>query len=113
MPAKMLGREEAGLAEAAKDMHHPVSDEEIERAIVGSLDDLDREGKVSVLEFARSLGKSEEDEESEEENEHPYAGAIKLLDKWMADESGYDEETWPELKKALDRDRLGYRKLFE
>jgi len=32
--------------------------------------------------------------------------AIRLLDKWMADESGYDEETWPKLKAALDRDRL-------
>lgn len=28
-----------------------------------------------------------------------------LLDRWMADESGYDEETWPELKRALDRNR--------
>ncbi len=36
----------------------------------------------------------------------------KLLDEWMADDSGYDEEAWPELKDALDRDRLGYRKLF-
>lgn len=36
----------------------------------------------------------------------------KLLDEWMADESGYDEEAWPKLKEALDRDRLGYRKLF-
>lgn len=35
-----------------------------------------------------------------------------LLDEWMADDSGYDEEAWPELKDALDRDRLGYRKLF-
>jgi hypothetical protein len=30
----------------------------------------------------------------------------------MADESGYDEAAWPELKEALDRDRIGYRKLF-
>ena len=29
------------------------------------------------------------------------------------DESGYDEETWPELKVALDRDRLSKRKLFD
>lgn len=36
----------------------------------------------------------------------------KLLDEWMADESGYDEEAWPKLKEALDRDRLGHRKLF-
>jgi len=39
--------------------------------------------------------------------------AIRLLDEWMADESGYDEETWPELKAALDRDRLSSRRPFD
>jgi len=39
--------------------------------------------------------------------------AIRLLDEWMADESGYDEETWPELEVALDRDRLSSRRLFD
>ncbi len=39
--------------------------------------------------------------------------AIRLLDEWMADESGYDEETWPELKVALDRDRLSSRRFFD
>ncbi len=38
---------------------------------------------------------------------------IALLDEWLRDESGYDEETWPELKVALDRDRLSERKLFD
>ena len=40
--------------------------------------------------------------------------AIQLLDEWMADESGYDEQTWPELKKALDRERdhISARRLF-
>lgn len=28
-----------------------------------------------------------------------------LLRRWLDDESGYDEETWPRLKKALDRQR--------
>jgi hypothetical protein len=39
--------------------------------------------------------------------------ALHLLDEWMADESGYDETTWPELKAALDRDRLSSRRLFD
>jgi len=39
--------------------------------------------------------------------------AIALLDEWLQDESGYDEETWPELKEAFDRDRLSERKLFD
>ncbi|MCL1470742.1 hypothetical protein [Argonema antarcticum] len=30
---------------------------------------------------------------------------IQLLDEWMDDDSGYDEETWPELKEALDTER--------
>ena len=39
---------------------------------------------------------------------------IRLLEEWMADESGYDEETWPLLKDALnrERERVGARKLF-
>lgn len=40
------------------------------------------------------------------------AGLLALLAERMADESGYDEETWPALKAALDRDRLSDRKLF-
>lgn len=35
-----------------------------------------------------------------------------LLDDWLADESGYDEQTWPELKASLDRDRPSSRRLF-
>lgn len=39
---------------------------------------------------------------------------IRLLDEWLADESGYDEETWPLLKEALNRERelVGAPKLF-
>lgn len=40
---------------------------------------------------------------------------IQLLDEWMADDSGYDEETWPQLKEALDRERdlVSARRLFD
>ena len=38
---------------------------------------------------------------------------IQLIEEWLADESGYDEEAWPELKTALDRDRHSSRKLFD
>ena len=37
---------------------------------------------------------------------------VRLLEEWMADASGYDEETWPELKAALQRNRLSSRPLF-
>lgn len=36
----------------------------------------------------------------------------KLIESWLKDESGYDEETWPWLKKALEEDRLSSRRLF-
>ena len=36
----------------------------------------------------------------------------RLFAEWMADETGYDEETWPQLKEALDEDRLSARPLF-
>jgi hypothetical protein len=40
--------------------------------------------------------------------------AIAMLDEWMHDESGYDKAAWPELKKALNRERdlVGARRLF-
>ncbi len=46
------------------------------------------------------------------DQEHELHPAIRLLEEWLADESGYDEETWPKLKKALDEDRLSSRRLF-
>ena len=43
------------------------------------------------------------------------AKAIALFKSWLADESGYDEQVWPPLKKALeqDRQRVGARRLFD
>lgn len=38
---------------------------------------------------------------------------MRLLDQWMADTSGYDEETWPKLKKAMEEDRMSSRRLFD
>jgi hypothetical protein len=37
----------------------------------------------------------------------------KLLDSWLADESGYDERVWPRLKKAIEENRLSSRKRFD
>lgn len=43
------------------------------------------------------------------------ARVISLLKSWLKDESGYDERTWPKLKKALDEQRLrtGAASLFD
>ena len=39
---------------------------------------------------------------------------VRLLEDWLTDESGYDDEAWPELREALDRERerLGMHPLF-
>jgi hypothetical protein len=36
--------------------------------------------------------------------------AIDLVDSWLADTSGYDKRVWPKLGRAIDRNRLSYRK---
>ena len=40
------------------------------------------------------------------------AKVIRMLDKWAVDDSGYDEQTLPDLKKALNHNRTGARRLF-
>ncbi|HET6881249.1 MAG TPA: hypothetical protein VFI31_13900 [Pirellulales bacterium] len=50
------------------------------------------------------------------ESTSPQAKAlIELFRSWLTDESGYDEEAWPKLKSALnrERDRVGARRLFD
>lgn len=39
--------------------------------------------------------------------------AVMLLNEWLQDDSGYDEETWPQLKMDLDAHRLSSRRLFD
>jgi len=39
--------------------------------------------------------------------------AVRLLKKWMTDESGYDEKVWPVVKKSIERNRLSARKRFD
>jgi hypothetical protein len=35
-----------------------------------------------------------------------------LLDEWAADESGYEDEAWPRVKKAIDDNRLSSRSRY-
>lgn len=41
--------------------------------------------------------------------------AIKLIEGWLNDDSGYDEETFPKLKEALEENRkaVSARFLFD
>ena len=45
---------------------------------------------------------------AEERNE----SVIHLLHEWLDDESGYDEQTWPIVKKALQENHSSYRDKF-
>jgi hypothetical protein len=61
----------------------------------------------------KSYKSSRRSEPSRPHSQKNSAAVLALLNEWLQDESGYDEETWPELKLALDRDRLSKRKLFD
>ena len=37
---------------------------------------------------------------------------MRLLETWLADESGYDERVWPIVKKAIEENRTSYLKRF-
>ena len=38
--------------------------------------------------------------------------ARRLLQEWLADDSGYDEDVWPEVKQLIEENRLSPRKRF-
>jgi hypothetical protein len=40
------------------------------------------------------------------------AAVRRLLATWLADESGYDEHAWPEVKRGLEESRTSSRPLF-
>lgn len=44
---------------------------------------------------------------------HRNQAAINLLEQWADDESGYDERIWPQLKQAVEANRLSPRKRFD
>jgi hypothetical protein len=70
----------------------------------------------AVLEQARQLQPDEQEQLlATLERERRVAHLDKMLDEWLSDESGYDEEVWPKLQAALDqtREELGMRKLFD
>ena len=41
-----------------------------------------------------------------------HEAAMQLINELLSEDPSYDEETWPEIAEALDRDRPSYRKLF-
>ena len=68
-------------------------------------------------------GANESSAVSQKQCETPIAAAIaaqrqkneaarRLLQEWLADESGYDEEVWPKVKRLIEDNRLSPRKRF-
>lgn len=57
----------------------------------------------NYLVVARGDHFSLEDVDAEDET---LDDAIKLVEEWMSDESGYDEETYPQIESALNQNRL-------
>jgi hypothetical protein len=39
--------------------------------------------------------------------------AIRLFQDWLADETGYDEESWEKVKRAIENNRLSDRRRFD
>jgi hypothetical protein len=39
--------------------------------------------------------------------------ARRLIREWLADESGYDEATWPVAQRAIEENRLSPRPRFD
>jgi hypothetical protein len=38
---------------------------------------------------------------------------IELVDEWLTDESGYDEETYPQIEAALNQNRQKCKKIYK
>jgi hypothetical protein len=64
---------------------------------------------IAAREFGVADGASKVPDRTDREAEPP---AVRLIDELLAEDPGYDEETWPEVAAAIDRDRPSNRKLF-
>jgi hypothetical protein len=67
---------------------------------------------ASTVETARGAGRTEVPDTGQLAGLTSLDDVLLLLDQWIADESGYEEATWDELKAALDEDRLSDRQFF-
>lgn len=48
-----------------------------------------------------------------EERVHRNRDAVRLLERWLEDETGFDERVWPKLKQAIEENRLSSRPRFD
>jgi len=58
------------------------------------------------------VGKESEPEDTKINRQINPSALIQMLNQWLADESGYDEENWPKVKKLLEENRTSDRSVF-
>ncbi|MFN6478476.1 hypothetical protein [Nostoc sp. DedQUE07] len=69
---------------------------QIRSAIIsGNLEHINLD-EYQVVQFSKSEAKGDDSLEK----------VIKLVDEWMANESGYDEQTYPQIETALNQNQL-------
>ena len=76
-------------------------------ALQQALDDL--AALLAVVLAVREFSASPVSERTDRESTAP---AVLLIEELLAEDPGYDQDTWPEIAAALDRDRPSGRKLF-
>ena len=64
---------------------------------------------IAAREFGVADGVSEAPDRTDRKSDNP---AVRLIDELLEEDPRYDEETWPEIAAAIDRDRPSNRKLF-
>jgi hypothetical protein len=57
---------------------------------------------------ARTLRPSREQSHQDVTQAQRNQAAIKLLQDWRADESGYDEQAWPRVETLLDQNPVAF-----
>ena len=67
---------------------------------------------MAITNAERKIENAVEIEPVTEERRLKNFACIELINKWLADESGYDEEAWPKLKQLLEENRSSNRSLF-
>jgi adenylosuccinate synthase len=62
--------------------------------------------KEFQAQFYKNLAKSFELETYIDHTDDSVEEVIELVDEWMADESDYDQETYPQIEAALNKNQL-------
>ena len=81
-----------------------VAIEEIEKFLQGSALILDADAQRTEREVVTRL-REYQDWAREQKREVRKEVGPQLIDSWLADESGYDEDAWPAVQKALNGNR--------